>query len=77
MKKLKKNFVYLGQAKGTWDQYNIYLMDVQSNYTMSSIIDSDDKLWFGSYTGISIYDGQEIKNLHNMMDYLKSHITII
>ena len=30
---------------------------------MSSVIDSENKLWFGSYTGISIYDGQEIKNI--------------
>ena len=30
---------------------------------MSSVIDKDNKLWFGTYTGISIYDGQEIKNI--------------
>ena len=49
-------------ARGTWDQIT-YTDGLQSNYTMSSVIDSENKLWFGSYTGISIYDGQEIKNI--------------
>ena len=31
---------------------------------MSSLIDNDNKIWFGSYTGVSIYDGQEIKNIN-------------
>ena len=30
---------------------------------MSSIIDDENKFWFGTYTGISIYDGQEINNI--------------
>ena len=49
-------------SKGTWSQIT-YLDGMQSNYTMSSLIDNDNKIWFGSYTGISIYDGQEIKNI--------------
>ena len=50
-------------AKGTWSQIT-YTDGMQSNYTMSSLIDNDNKIWFGSYTGISIYDGQEIKNIN-------------
>ena len=50
-------------SKGTWSQIT-YTDGMQSNYTMSSLIDNENKLWFGSYTGISIYDGQEIININ-------------
>ncbi|MAI86479.1 MAG: hypothetical protein CMF99_04875, partial [Candidatus Marinimicrobia bacterium] len=50
-------------SKGTWSQIT-YTDGMQSNYTFSSLIDDDNKIWFGSYTGISIYDGQEIKNIN-------------
>jgi len=50
-------------SKGTWSQIT-YTDGMQSNYTASSLIDNDNKIWFGSYTGISIYDGQEIKNVN-------------
>ena len=50
-------------SKGTWSQIT-YTDGMQSNYTMSSLIDNDNKLWFGSYTGVSIYDGQEIININ-------------
>lgn len=50
-------------AKGTWSQIT-YTDGMQSNYTFSSLIDKDNKIWFGSYTGVSIYDGQEIKNIN-------------
>ena len=57
------NFKTPRMAKGTWSQIT-YTDGMQSNYTMSSLIDNDNKIWFGSYTGISIYDGQEIKNIN-------------
>ena len=50
-------------SKGTWSQIT-YTDGMQSDYTMSSLIDNDNKIWFGTYTGISIYDGQEIKNIN-------------
>ena len=49
-------------ARGTWSQIT-YIEGMQSNYTRSSLIDADNKLWFGSFSGLSVYDGQEIKNL--------------
>ena len=49
-------------SKGTWSQIT-YTDGINSNYTMSSVIDNDNKMWIGSYTGISIYDGQEITNI--------------
>ena len=48
-------------AKGTWNQIT-YTDGIQSDYTYSSIIDENNKIWFGTYSGISIYDGQDIKN---------------
>ena len=52
------NFKTPRMAKGTWSQIT-YTDGMQSNYTMSSLIDNDNKIWFGSYTGVSIYDGQK------------------
>ena len=49
-------------SRGTWSQIT-YTDGLTSNYSMSSIIDDENKFWFGTYTGISIYDGQEINNI--------------
>ena len=49
-------------SRGTWSQIT-YTDGLTSNYSMSSVIDEENKFWFGTYTGISIYDGQEIKNI--------------
>ena len=62
-------------AKGTWDQIT-YTDGIQSDYTYSSIIDENNKIWFGTYSGISVYDGQDIKTLLNMMVYLKIQSSI-
>ena len=48
-------------AKGTWNQLT-YTDGIQSDYTFASLIDKNNKIWFGTYSGISIYDGQEFKN---------------
>ena len=49
-------------SKGTWSQIT-YIDGLQSDYTYSSAIDKDNKLIFGSYSGISFYDGQDIQNI--------------
>ena len=48
-------------AKGIWNEIT-YTDGIQSDYTYSSLIDNNNKIWFGTYSGISLYDGQEIKN---------------
>ena len=48
-------------AKGTWEQVS-YIDGIQSNYSRSNLIDNDNQLWIGSYTGLTIYDGQEMRN---------------
>jgi len=52
----------LRTARGTWSRIT-YTDGINSNYVMSSVIDEDNKIWFGTYTGVSIYDGQEISNI--------------
>ena len=44
-------------SKGTWSKIT-YIDGLQSDYTYSSEIDQDNKLIFGSYSGISYYDGR-------------------
>ena len=41
---------------------NLLIDGMQSDYTYSIIIDENNKIWFGTYNGISIYDGQDIKS---------------
>ena len=48
-------------AKGTWEQVS-YIDGIQSNYSRTNLIDKDNQLWIGSYTGLTIYDGQEMRN---------------
>ena len=51
-------------VKGNWEQLT-YLDGLQSDWVSESFVDDNNSLWFGTFTGISIYDGQEIKNITN------------
>ena len=48
-------------AKGTWEQIS-YIDGIQSNYSRTNLIDEENQLWIGSFTGLTIYDGQEMRN---------------
>ena len=48
-------------AKGTWEQIS-YIDGIQSNYSRTNLIDEKNQLWIGSFTGLTIYDGQEMRN---------------
>ena len=47
-------------AKGTWE--NITSSDSKYIQLYESH-DKNNQLWIGSYTGLSIYDGQDMKNI--------------
>ena len=49
-------------AKGTWENIT-YIDGIQSTYSYTNLIDKNNQLWIGSYTGLSIYDGQDMKNI--------------
>ena len=47
--------------RGTWEQIS-YIDGIQSNYSSINLIDKKNQLWIGSFTGLTIYDGQEMRN---------------
>ena len=49
-------------VKGNWEQLT-YLDGLQSDWVSESFVDDNNSLWFGTFTGISVFDGQEIKNI--------------
>ena len=51
-------------AKGTWDKLG-YLDGVLSDYSATNFIDQENKLWIGTWTGVTVYDGQETFSLNH------------
>ena len=59
---LNKTIPFL--SRGTWDKLG-YLDGVLSDYSGTSYIDKENNLWIGTWTGVTVYDGQETYSLNN------------
>jgi len=51
-------------SRGTWDKLG-YLDGVLSDYSATSLVDEENRLWIGTWTGVTVYDGQETYSLNN------------
>ena len=55
------DFKIAKQTKGSWDHISIF-DGMLSNTTRQSIISKNDNIFFGTFNGLSVYDGLNIKN---------------
>ena len=38
---------------------------MKSNYLLDIFVDSKNRIWYGSHTGLSVFDGKNIRNFDN------------
>ena len=48
--------------RGNWENIN-YLDGLRSDWVQDIMVDENNSLWFACWTGVSVYNGQEMKNI--------------